>query len=222
MQTPIVPQPPRAHHRSVAGCLAGCFARVLAALVLGSLLVLALYVVFAPWGFFLGGQFHPLAYWQGWGTMHGPGGDYAVLVRIFPSPSRGSAIYVGGPGVNGSAIVCTPRGERYNLRLSGGFANKLGFRTTDTNGQPIGLTLSQPLNFLNTNSYTRLSFYLHGAWQNPNLVVDDHGTLSRTFNPDGTWTPGDRYKRPLGDPIPLTLHAGGGSDFDAACAAVKK
>jgi hypothetical protein len=222
MATPIVPPFPYAKRRSPAGCLAGCVIKVLGALVFGCLVVLAVYVIIAPWGFYLGGQFHPFASWQGWGTMHGPGGDYAVFVRISPATRGGSRMYLGGPSVTGSGIVCTPHGDRYNLRLGGSFTNKLGFRTTDTNGQSIGLTLSQRLNFFNTNSYTRLSFSLHGTWQNPNLVVDDRGTVSRTFNPDGTWAQGDRYNRPLGQPIPLTLHPGSGSEFDAACSAVKK
>jgi hypothetical protein len=225
MSTPIVPPFPNVKRRSPAGCLAGCLIKVLGvlgALVFGCLVVLAVYVIVAPWGFYLGGQFHPLAYWQGWGTMHGPGGDYAVVVHFFPNPRSRSGLSLSGPSVSGSGSVCTPDGEKYDLRLSGGFTNRLGFRTTDTNGQPFGFTLNQRLNFLGTNYNTRLSFSFHGTWQNPNLVVNDRGTLTRAFNPDGTWTPGDRYKRPLGEPIPLTLHPGSGSEFDAACAAVKR
>jgi hypothetical protein len=221
MSASVVPPLPRVKRCAPAGCLAGCLIKTLGVLVFGCLVVLGVYVIVAPWGFYLGGQFRPLAYWQGFGTMHGPGGDYAVFVRIFPA-TRGnrSGLYLSGPSLNGSGVVCTPHGEKYNLRLSGNFTNKLGFRQTDTNGQPIGITLNQPLNFLSTNSYTRLSFSLHGRWQNPNLVVDDRGTLTRAFNADGTWTPSDRNNRPLGQPIPLTLHPGSGSDFDAACAAV--
>ena len=222
MGTPIVPPVRQAHRRSPVGCLASCLGHLIVIFILGSLVVLAVYVVIAPWGFYLGGQFHALAYWQGWGTMHGPSGDYAVFVRLFPNPRSRSGLNLSGPSVSGSGIVCTPLGQKYNLRLSGGFTNKLGFRTTDTNGQPFGFGLSQPLNLLSTNYNTRLSFSLHGSWQNPNLVVDDGGTLSRAFNLDGTWTPGDQNKRPLGAPIPLTLHPGSGSDFEAACAAVKK
>jgi hypothetical protein len=222
MQPPLQPPLPHPHRRSPAGCLASCLGRLVDIFLFGSLVVLALYVVIAPWAFFLGGQFHPLAYWQGWGTMHGPSGDYAVFVRLFPNPRSRSGLYLSGPGVRGSGIVCTPRGERYHLRLSGGFTNKLGFRTTDTNGQPFGFTLTQPLNFLSTNYNTRLSFSLHGSWQNPNLVVDDRGTVSRAFNPDGTWIPGNQNKRPPGVPVALTLHPGSGSDFDAACSGVKR
>lgn len=220
MQTPIVPQVPRAHHRSAAGCLAGCFGRVLGSLVFGLLLVVAVYAVVAPWGFFLGGQFHPLAYWQGWGTMHGPGGDYAVFMRMFPRVGGRSTLSLSGPSVRGSGIICSPHGERYSLTLRGTFLRRgIG---TNTDGEALSLSLTQPLNFLNTNSSTRLEVSFRGAWKNPDLMLNDAGSMVRTFNPDGTWAPGDRYKRPLGEPIPLTLHAGSGSDFDAACAAVKK
>lgn len=219
--TPIVPQ--RAPRRRVSGCLAGCFTQVLGALLLGLVVLLVVYVIVAPWGFYLGGTFHAWPYWQGVGTMYGPGGDYAVYIIMYPSTrGSGSAYHLGGPGVNGSANVCSPHGEKYNLRLTGGFSNRLGFRQTDTNGQPVGITLHERLNFLSTNANTRLSLYFHGTWQNPNLVVDDKGTLSRAFNSDGSWTPTDRSKRVPGEPVSLTLHPGSKSDFDAACAALKK
>jgi hypothetical protein len=223
MMTPMGPPLPRARRPSSAGCLTGCFLKLIGALVLGCLVVLALYVIVAPWAFFLGSQFHPLGFWQGWGTMHGPAGDYAVFVRIYPQTRANRTAYnLSGPSVTGSAIVCTPRGEKYRLRVSGGFAHRLGFRQTDTNGQEFDLTLNQPLNFLNTNSYTRLSVSFHGTWQDRDLVLSDRGTLSRAFNTDGTWTEGDRSKRPLGPPVSLTLHAGNSSDFASACASVKR
>jgi hypothetical protein len=223
MQAPIVPQVPRERHRSVPGCLAGCFTQIFGALAFGCLVLLVVYVIVAPWGFYLGGQFHALPYWQGFGTMHGPGGDYAVFVSIYPSTrSGGSAFHLSGPSLSGSGIVCTPHGDKYNLRLTGTFIHKLGFRQTDTNGQAIGFSIDQRLNLFGTNATTRLSLYFHGTWQNPDLVVDDKGTVSQAFSPDGTWTPGNRFKKPLGQPLPLTLRPGSSSGFAAACAAVRK
>ena len=211
---------PRTPPKPRSGCLAGCLARLLALFVFGTLIVLAVTVIVAPWGFYLGGQFHPLAYWQGWGTMHGPGGDYAVFMRMFPRTRSSGRSILSGPSVQGSGIICAPHGERYSLTLRGTFLRRgIG---TNTDGEAMSLSLSQPLNFLNTNTSTRLDVGFRGAWKNPDLVLNDAGSMARTFNPDGTWTPSDRSKRPAGEPIPLTLHPGSGSDFDAACAAVKK
>jgi hypothetical protein len=82
--------------------------------------------------------------------------------------------------------------------------------------------LSEPLNFLGTNRDSRLSFSFYGAWHNPDLALDDRGSMARAFNPDGTVYVGDPHKRPAaGAPLQLTLHRGSRSDFDSACAAAK-
>ena len=75
------------------GCLGlGCVGRVLALLVLGAILVLLIDAAFAPWAFFLGGTFHPLAFWQGWGRLHSStGADYALFVRMWPTPRSRSS-----------------------------------------------------------------------------------------------------------------------------------
>ncbi len=31
--------------------------------------VLLIYAALNPWAFFMGGSFHPLGYWEGWGLM---------------------------------------------------------------------------------------------------------------------------------------------------------
>ncbi len=196
------------------GCFTGLFRSLLLIFVLGTLFVLALTAVFAPWGYYLGGHFHILPVWQGWGRMHTPAGDYLVFVYLQPRSSRGRSTSIGGSGA-----VCTPRGETFNLRLTGGFHQRVG---RDTDGQQISLFLAQNLNFLGTNQDSRLKFSLYGAWHNPDLVVDDHGTVARAFNPDGTLYTGDPHKRPgPGAPLQLTLHQGSRSDFNAACAAAR-
>jgi hypothetical protein len=47
----------------------GCLGSLVAFFVLGVVFVLALTAVFAPWGFYLGGNFHIVPYWQGWGRL---------------------------------------------------------------------------------------------------------------------------------------------------------
>jgi hypothetical protein len=197
---------------------AGCLARSFGFLVLGTLCVIALTAIFAPWGFFLGGHFHPLPVWQGWGKMHSAAGDYVLFVQMFPT-SGGRRNSLSGPSVRGSGIVCTPRGGRYSLRLTGNFLHNIGL---DTNGQQLYLYLSQQLNFLNTNRDTRLRISFSGAWQSLDLVLDDRGTISRAFNSDGTLYTADPRKRPAAsETLQVTLHLGTRTAFDSACTAAK-
>jgi hypothetical protein len=213
----FAPTPPSA--RPKRGCF-GCVARPFLAICFGLVVVLVLYVIIAPWGFYLGGKFHPLAYWQGWGTIHEPEGDYIVFVRIFPRARGNGMLYRGGPSVQGSGAMCSPHGETYSgLRLTGGFVNRgIGVNTDD---EPFSISLEERLNFLGTNSRTRLSVEFRGEWHNPDLAMDERGSFRSAFNPDGTMYAGDPTKRPNhGPPIAVTIHEGSRSDFDAACAAL--
>src|SRR5215470_15789877 len=85
----LVPQTPS---RSRMGCLT----RLLLVLLLGIALVLAIDVIFAPWSFFMGGNFHWFPMWQGWGRMHSSAGDYALFVRMEPRPGSRGVAHVSG------------------------------------------------------------------------------------------------------------------------------
>jgi hypothetical protein len=182
-------------------------------LVLAGAAVLAIDAVFAPWAFFLGGRFHPLAFWQGFGRLHSPQvGDYAVFVRMWPTP--------GGHGyasVTGSAFVCTARGERYPLRLAGGFLDKRIWVKTD--GERMQLSMYRRgfwSGFFSTERRPRLD--LHGSWHDPDLVMDDHGTFASAFLPDGSLYLGPPRGQPQrGAPTPITLRDASYAEFDAAC-----
>jgi hypothetical protein len=197
----------------------GCLPRGLLVVAFLFAAFVAAPALFAPWGFFLGGRFHMLPWWQGWGRMHSPAGDYVVFVEMSPRPSGSRILYL--PSVGGTGAVCTPRGQTFRLRLRGGFHRRLG-SSRDTNGEEMSLSLSQNLNMLQTNRDTLLRFSLQGIWRNPDLVMDDRGTIARAFNPDGTLYAGDPGKRPpAGAPLQITLQEGSRSDFDSACAAAK-
>jgi hypothetical protein len=63
---------------------------------------------------------------------------------------------------------------------------------------------------------------LYGVWHNPDLVMDDHGSLSSEFEPDGRLYTGHSPHRPATrEIVPVALRAGSRADFDAACAAAK-
>jgi hypothetical protein len=189
------------------GCLTGCLTRFLLPLVLisaaGMVFIVATDYVFAPWSFYLGGQFHMVPGWQGIGTMHTDSGDYVLYVLMTPQPNgRGARLYL--PYFRGSAYLCTPRGERFPLRLSAGLGEHPG---KDTNGMTMSISMYwRPWNYTFTGEgRPRLS--LRGRWQNPDLVMDDGGTLARAFLPDGTVYRGPARNQPrLGKPVPIVLH----------------
>src|SRR5262249_22658005 len=133
-----------------------------------------------------------------------------------------SSMNLSGPSIGGSGIVCSPHGELYDsLRVAGTFVRRgIG---TNTDGEPVSLSMAQRLNFLQTNGLTRLDLSFRGAWRNPDLVLEDTGSIERIFLADGTrYQPGGAQKRRTpGEPLALTLHEGSRSEFKAACAAAQ-
>jgi hypothetical protein len=72
---------PNPQSKSRHGCL-GSLAKLVLIFALGAVLVLAITAAFKPWGFFLGGKFHIIPSWQGWGTLHAKSGNYILLVDL--------------------------------------------------------------------------------------------------------------------------------------------
>lgn len=199
------------------GCL-GCLWQVSLILLLGAGLVLAMTAVFYPWAFYLGGRFHIIPYWQGWGKLHAESGDYLLFVRLEPT-SRGSGMHL-DTNLTGLAYVCTPRGESLRLHLGGGMRKYLNL---STDGESIHLYMDYwPWNAqLIADRRPYLEF--RGHWRNPNLVMDDKGSIGRAFQPDGTVYRGHDPNRPYQQEVlPIIFIAGSYSDYDAACRAMKR
>jgi hypothetical protein len=203
-------------HRRRGGCL-GCLGKLLGYLVvylaLGSLLLCAIDAVFAPWSFFMGGRFHPIPMWRGWGKLHSASGRDYVLYIWF-EPARG---YRGVAHVLGWGTLCTPRGESYSVRASGYMEKFMG---ASTDGKRMDLSVyRRPWYWGWTGKWDRRpQLELRGAWHNPDLVLNDGGSLDRAFNSDGTLHSGPtRYQKPGERGVQLTLHEGTKSEFAAAC-----
>jgi len=214
LETPPVETPPvTSLKKSGRGCLMLMIFGTLAAIVFG----FALTAIFSPWGFFMGGRFHLYPQWQGWGRLHSStAGDFVLFVRIVP----GSGARHGGPQVKGSGVLCTPRGEKYNLNVAGEFERHFGL---DFQGRSVVLGMSNS-SFIERQMgrYLAPKLQLFGKWDNPNLVMDDRGSLSHAFEPDGSLYTGNFKNRPnTRETVPVTLREGRRSDFDAACAAAK-
>ena len=195
--------------RSRAGCL-GCIGRLLGILALGlvagSALVIAIDWVFAPWAFYLGGRFHVLPVWSGTARIHAESGDYTLY--LWMSPTRGGRTF-NFPAFNGWAYLCTPRGERYPLRLSASMFEHPG---TDTNGKEMRIGLyRRPWYWSWTGVWDRRpQLTLHGRWQNPDFVANDGGTLSVAFMPDGRLYEGPPRNQPRAhETVPVVIHEAG-------------
>ena len=210
--------PRLAARRAGKGCL-GCFGKVSLVLLFGVVLMTAITAVFYPWAFYLGGNFHIIPIWQGWGRLHGNGGDYLVWVQFEPTP-RGSGMHLES-NLTGRAYLCTPRGERIPMHLGGGMPKHLHL---STDGAPIHLYMDYwPLVTGGFIADHRPSIEFRGHWQNPKLVMDDHGSIANAFQPDGTVYRGHDPNHPYSTQgVPITFAEGPRSEFDQACAAVRQ
>ena len=170
-----------------------------------------------PWAYYLGGHFHWLPYWQGWGRVRveSAGGDYVLYVQLAPS-TRGSRI-LPASHLTGQAYLCTPVGERFRLRLGGSMPFRLNLITT---GEPIHLYMSNTLAWNhNFTGDRRPSLDFYGTWADRSIQVDDRRTISTSFLPDGSVYRKHDRNHPMGkEAANLTLKEGSYKEFEAACA----
>jgi hypothetical protein len=175
-------------------------------LVLAGVAILAADWLFYPWAFYLGGHAHAIPYWYGGATLGGPGGDYVLYVSMSPSrPSRGT---IGRrlPNVDGDGYLCTPRGERFPMHVYGVFQESLG---RDSSNAAMRMEVyRRPWYFSLAGDWDRRPrLTLRGRWQGPDLVMDDGGTLSAGFLPDGRLYDGPARNQPKpGAPVPVVFH----------------
>ena len=173
----------------------------------------AMYAVFAPWAYFMGGHFHLNPKWAGWGRMHSnTSGDYAIYITIAPSLGRGHSF----TDVTGKGALCTQRGDQYRLSMAGSFGQGSG---ADLQGRTATI---YPHNYDRKHTgHNDPSLEFRGRWNNPDLVLDDQGSISQAFDADGGLAKKNRARSEMQENVSLTLHEGSRSDFDAACAALK-
>jgi len=208
----------RAGARRRAGCL-GTLVKLAAILAFGLLASGVVFVILSPWAFFLGGTFHLVPGWKGWGTLHAKSGDYAVYVQFWPSFRRNPNMRPTSQ-LRGTGYLCSPRGERFRMKVSGDMPPSLPMKT---DGETISLGMDYWPTF--SGSFItdhRPAFSLRGHWKNPNIEMDDNGTISLAFEPDGSVRRRSGANLPYkGEVVPVTLRPGTESDFDAACKAGK-
>ena len=195
----------------------GCLTQLVLAAILAVGVFIGVVAITAPWGFFMGGRFHLIPQWQGWGRLHSntAGGDYVLYIFFSPKSGKG----LGTTHVSGNGLLCTPRGETFYLSVGGDFEKNI---KTDTNGKTANFYMSNRSLGSQFSGNTKPSLELRGKWVNPDLVMDDHGSIARNFEPDGKLYTGHSPGRPyMAEVVAVTLHEGSKSEFESACAAVK-
>jgi hypothetical protein len=199
----------------------GILTSIVLFLVAGCAFLLVFTAIYAPWAYYLGGHFHVIPYWQGWGrtTVKSAGGDFLLFVRMEPT-TRGSRVYPMS-NLKGVAYLCTPAGERFRLRLGGSMPFRLNRITT---GEPIHLYMSNSLTWnrnFTVDHRPGLDFY--GTWADRRIELDDRRTLSTSFLPDGTVYRKHDPNHPMGkETADLTLKEGTYKEFEAACSVKAK
>jgi hypothetical protein len=186
-------------------------------LVLIVVVLVGLPALLTPWGFFMGGSFHVIPSWTGWGKMHSnkAGGDYVIMITISPKTGKG----LGPAHLSGNAWLCTPRGEKFTLKLGGDFQKDIRL---DTNGKTASFYMDTYTVKSQFTGDSRPYLEFRGKWNNPDLVLDDHGSIARAFTPDATlWPKGGKERPYISEVVPVTLHEGSNSDFEAACKSAK-
>jgi hypothetical protein len=183
--------------------------------LIGPLAIIAIDGVFAPWIYLVGGRQRLLPVWAGSGEAAGPGGRYQVWMWFSPTP-RGSRV-LPGARVLGSGYVCTPRGEVFKLRVTGGAPGRIW---SDMDGHSFHVSAYHRPIFFQSSGYDqwRPSLSFSGRWVGPDLVMTDDGSLAHAFRPNGSLDSTARNTwYPKTNTVPITLKETSWQVFTPAC-----
>jgi len=171
--------------RGCLGCLAHMVWFLIGGLIVGCIFYVGMAHVFYPWAFNFSGHTHWLPIWQGVAHAHTDKGDYTLTLYL--EPTRGGRTY-NFPTVKGTGLLCTPRGDRFKLFIYGGMSEKAD---ADSNGKTMWIRYYRHPFFGGiTGDYEQPPrLELRGSWQNPDLVMDDGGSLAAAFLADGSVSP---------------------------------
>jgi hypothetical protein len=170
---------PPARSRRRVGCL-GTLVGLAAIAVVGFAVAGVFAYVVAPWNFNFGGHFHPFGGWRGRGRFHSAtaGGEYDMWLSFDVTVPR----RLRSP-LEGTAVLCTPRGERLVLTLSGDMPRDHG---ADLGNVPLHLYLHRLAPLATTIAGRHPHIDLYGAFGDSVLNVEDRGSIGTAFAPDGT------------------------------------
>jgi hypothetical protein len=178
-------------------------------------LLLALYVLPAPWAFHMGGKFSPLGEWDGYGPVQASnGGRYLLYTHLRGGfvNGRGHAgcRFTGCDTLTGTAQLCTQGGQRYSFELSGAVH---GWYSTNGSPTTINLTGGRPRPLPDGRVVA-----FHGVWHGPVLLIaDTDNSFNEVFTPAGAMR--TTSARDAGT-ARGTLRSGSAASFDRACRAL--
>jgi hypothetical protein len=181
----------------------GCLSGFVTLLVLGLLGATIIEIIMGPWILTVGGRQRLLPIWEGVGDAQGPGGTYRLYIWF--APNEAGERIIPEAAVQGYSVLCTPSGERLNLKLYGWATGHI-WRRMDEGHEFFFWVFRRPRFALSTNSMVaapRLEFF--GHWRGPNLVMDDHGSFAQAFSENGELNLNTRGQRPTTNAIPITF-----------------
>jgi hypothetical protein len=180
----------------------GCLPSIVFLLIGGAIFYIVVNAAFAPWIYRVGGRLRLWPVWEGVAVMQAASGRYTFYVWFSPAPS-GSRI-AASTSVEGQGYLCTPRGERYSLRVRGGAPGRIW---SDMDGQPFRLRAYARAAFSGFSAQTsqppRLTF--SGRWSGDELVMTDDGSIDRAFDKDGSLIAHPTARRVTGGGLPATF-----------------
>jgi hypothetical protein len=205
------------------GCGAGSLAKLLGVFVVLGLVMWLGALAFVPYAFTLGGHFHWLPFWTGWGRVTSPngGGEYLIYVSLQPEASNQSVVLTSA--LNGTAWICTPSGELVPERPIVTMERTWHGPTV---GKPVHMLISN-YRLIGGSIQTdrRPELLLQGVWADRSLELNDNGTLSAAFLADGSVNRG-RAAPDAAQNLKITLNEAsqwtGYRDFKRACGAKKR
>jgi hypothetical protein len=150
-------------------------------LLLSVLFIMLLDLAFTPWIYTVGGRVRLVPVWVGTGVVRAPWGSFTIFLSFSPSPG---GLHSPGAGVEGGGWVCTPQGQKYSLRVTGGAS---GHIWNDMDGHTMSISAYyRPFAWQYHREDRRPALSFSGQWVGPNLVMNDNGSVARAFHPDGT------------------------------------
>jgi hypothetical protein len=180
----------------------GCLTSIVFLLVAGAIFYIVVNAVFAPWIYRVGGRLPLWPVWEGVAVVHAASGTYTFHIWFTPAPSRSRTTV--STSVDGHGYLCTPRGERYALRVRGGTPGRIW---SDMDGQPFRLRAYARTTFWGFSAQTyqppRLTFV--GRWSGDALVMTDEGSFDRAFEKEGSLITHATGRRIAGGGLPVTF-----------------
>jgi hypothetical protein len=191
----------------------GCLPSLILLLAFGLAVAVIVDTIIGPWIYTVGGRQRFLPMWEGVGDAQGPGGTYRLYVWFAPA-SRGSRI-LPNTSVAGYSTLCTPKGERLNLKLYGGAPGRAWLRMEE--GHPFGLQVFRRTVFSLSGPIGPPRLEFEGHWQGDALVMSDRGDFAHAFRPDGSVVEDGVKWHSNVDAVPITLTEQTWGLFPPAC-----